>query len=192
MARSAPPPIARRRAWRPSRALIPADGNLWIVETEDYPPPPGTRIVRTAVTNQMVATAIVPAEPPFEIAALTEADAPEMRALAWLTEPGPFHMCTHRLGAFIGVKQGGRLVAMAGERMKPAGFTEVSGVCTHPDHRGKGYAKGLMRVVAERIAARGETPFLHVYASNKGAIALYETLGFRFHQAVMLTVLARA
>ena len=70
-------------------------------------------------------------------------------------------------------------MAMAGERMKPDGFTEVSGVCAHPDHRGRGFAGALMRIVAGRILARGETPFLHAYASNRGAIGLYESLGFR-------------
>ena len=89
-----------------------------------------------------------------------------MLALATLTRPGPFFARTHQLGAFIGVKQDGRLVAMAGERMQPTGFTEVSGVCTHPDPRGRGYAGGLMRQVAARILARGETPFLHAYADN--------------------------
>jgi predicted GNAT family acetyltransferase len=70
-------------------------------------------------------------------------------------------------------------------------FTEVSGVCTHPEHRGKGYAGGLMRIVAQRILARGETPFLHVYAHNAGAIALYKALGFRPRAAMHMTVLAR-
>lgn len=81
---------------------------------------------------------------------------------------------------------------MAGERLKLAGFTEVSGVCTHPDDRGKGYAGGLMRIVARRILARGETPFLHVLATNAAAIALYEKLGFRFRATLTGTVLARA
>ena len=81
---------------------------------------------------------------------------------------------------------------MAGERMKPAGFTEVSGVCTHPDFRGRGYAGKLMRMVAQRIAARGETPFLHAYADNAGAIALYENLGYRWRCDVNVTVLAPA
>ena len=114
-----------------------------------------------------------------------------MLALARLTRPGPFSARTHRLGAFIGVKLDGRLVAMAGERMKPDGFTEVSGVCTHPDHRGRGYAGGLMRLVARRILERGETAFLHAYESNIGAIALYESLGFRRRRTVILTVLKR-
>ena len=114
-----------------------------------------------------------------------------MLALATLTQPGPFFARTHRLGGFIGVKQDGVLVAMAGERMKVEGFTEVSGVCTQPDHRGNGYAGGLMQLVAQAILARGETPFLHVYADNAGAIALYQTLGFRFRAALTMTVLAR-
>ena len=73
--------------------------------------------------------------------------------------------------------------------MKPAGFTEVSGVCTHPDFRGRGYARALMAVVAECILARGDTPFLHAYADNRGAIALYESLGFRVRCEVNVTVL---
>jgi len=103
-----------------------------------------------------------------------------MLALATLTRPGPFFDRTHQLGDFLGVRIEGQLVAMAGERMKPLGFTEVSVVCTHPDHRGRGYAGALMRLVAARILDHGETPFLHAYASNRGAIALYETRGRDF------------
>lgn len=81
---------------------------------------------------------------------------------------------------------------MAGERMKMPGLSEVSGVCTHPDHRGRGYAGTLMRMVAERMLARGETPWLHAYASNAGAIGLYESLGFRLHGTVTASILVRA
>jgi len=114
-----------------------------------------------------------------------------MLALATLTKPGPFFARTHQLGDFVGVKRDGVLVAMAGERMKPAGFTEVSGVCTHPDHRGHGYAAGLSRIVAQRILARGEVPFLHAYATNTAAIAIYQALGFRLRLEATLTILAR-
>ena len=154
--------------------------------------PPDTTVVRTAVLHQMVAETVEPATPAFEIVPLSDDEAPEMRALATLTQPGPFHASTHRLGRFVGVKENGRLVAMAGERMRPGHFTEVSGVCTHPAQRGRGYANALMRTVAQQILARGETPFLHVMASNAGAIALYETLGFRFRREMVMTVLARA
>jgi predicted GNAT family acetyltransferase len=122
-----------------------------------------------------------------------------MLALATLTEPGPFFEKTHRLGDFVGVRAGGQLVAMAGERMKPDGFTEVSGVCTHPGHRGRGYAATLMRHVAARILARGETPFLHAYATthththnNHAAIALYQRLGFALRREILMTRLTPA
>ncbi len=169
-------------------ALIPPGESVWMVEAGPLGVLPGITVVKQAAVSQMIAMALAPAEPPaFEVVALDEDDASEMRALAHLTEPGPFLPRTHRLGHFIGVKRDGRLVAMAGERMRPAGFTEVSGVCTHPDHRGQGYAAGLMRIVAARILARGESPFLHAYASNTGAIGLYEWLGFRERATLTLT-----
>ena len=164
---------------------------LWFLEVDAVAPPPGLVVHHTAPCVQMIAAHIEAREPAFAVETLSEADAREMFVLARLTEPGPFFDHTNRMGDFIGVKQGGRLIAMAGERLRPEGYTEVSGVCTHPDHRGKGYAGGLMRIVASRIVARGETPFLHSYANNEGAIALYETLGFKLRSAMTLTVLAR-
>lgn len=164
---------------------------LWLLERDEVTPPPGLLVVHhTVPCVQMIADHVVASKPDFEVERLTEADAPDMFALARLTEPGPFFEHTHRMGNFIGVKQEGRLVAMAGERLRPEGFTEVSGVCTHPDFRGRGYAGGLMRIAAARILARDETPFLHSYADNEGVIALYEKLGFRLRSPMNLTVLA--
>ena len=170
-------------------ALIVATGPAIVLARGVLPPVPGTRIEKRREGVQMVAAALAPARKTCDFVELGDADASEMLALATLTEPGPFFSRTHRLGNFIGVREGGRLIAMAGERMKPAGFTEVSGVCTHPDHRGRGLAGALMAVVARRIAERGETPFLHAYADNRGAIALYEALGFRIRCDVDVTVL---
>ena len=173
-------------------ALIPAERNIILLQAGDPPLPPGTVAMTQAAGLQMVLDRLTPGEPDFEIVPLTDDDAPEMLALATLTKPGPFFSRTHRLGEFIGVKQDGKLVAMAGERMRPAGFAELSGVCTLPAWRGRGYAGGLMRVVTQRILARGDVPFFHVYASNVGAIALYKTLGFVVRSPMSITFLARA
>jgi predicted GNAT family acetyltransferase len=115
-----------------------------------------------------------------------------MFALARLTEPGPFFERTHQLGDFVGVRLEGRLVAMAGERLKLTGYTEVSAVCTHPEHRGSGYAAGLMSLVARKITERGEIPFLHAYDHNASAIALYQRLGYRRRRSVQVSFLTAA
>ena len=177
-------------SWAALQALA-RDGGLALVEAHPEPAPAGVVFAQEAALVQMAMGELAsgPAVE-VEIVALGEADAPEMRALAELTTPGPFSSRTHQLGDFVGVKHEGRLVAMAGERMKPEGFTEVSGVCTHPDWRGRGYAAALTRVVAGRILARGETPFLHSYADNTGAIGLYETLGFRLRSPMTMRLLA--
>lgn len=116
-------------------------------------------------------------------------DEAEMLALAKLTEPGPFGTRTRELGTFLGIRDNGKLVAMAGVRLHVPGFTEVSAVCTHPDHTGKGYAAELTLEVMARIRQRGETPFLHVRGNNTRAIPIYERLGFKrrtqFHLAVI-------
>lgn len=173
-------------------ALVPDGGELWLIERDEPPAPPGTQVERTAGLVQMVCEAPLPApEPDFAIIDLVEADAAEMLELATLTRPGPFVRHTNRLGHFVGVRIDGQLVAMAGERMKLPGWSEVSGVCTHPDHRGRGYAAGLMRTAASRMIARGETPWLTSYATNTGAIALYETLGYRRRADMVATVLVK-
>jgi ribosomal protein S18 acetylase RimI-like enzyme len=113
------------------------------------------------------------------IVELAAADAPEMLALAQLTKPGPFGLRTRELGIYLGIRNEGRLAAMAGERLRVPGSTEISAVCTHPDHLGRGYAAALMTTLMERIHGRGEVPFLHVREDNARAIALYERLGFK-------------
>ncbi|WP_336970293.1 GNAT family N-acetyltransferase [Sphingobium aromaticiconvertens] len=173
-------------------ALAPSDGELWIVEHAPFVPPTGVQLLRSAQLAQMSATTLTPSTAPTpSVEILNDADGAEMRALALMTKPGPFHEHTHQLGRFIGIREEGRLVAMAGERMRLPGFAEVSGVCTHPDHRGKGYAKALMRLVAQAMLDRGETPFLHAYADHAATIALYETLGFTVRAQMWVTVLGR-
>jgi len=176
-------------------AIAAAGEGIALVEANPVRLPEAATVAQRALVHQMSADALTADEsksPDFEVVALTDADAPQMLALATLTKPGPFYARTHRMGRFIGVKQDGRLVAMAGERMQPTGFTEVSGVCTHPDARGRGLGGALTRIVAADILARGETPFLHVYATNTGAIGLYETLGFTLRREMTMTVLTGA
>jgi GNAT superfamily N-acetyltransferase len=129
----------------------------------------------------------------IELTELTEADVPEMVSLAELTKPGPFGRRTRELGTYRGIRVDRNLVAMAGERLRLPGYTEVSAVCTHPDHTGKGYAAALIRSLVEQICHRGEAAFLHVRHDNSRAIGLYEHLGFskrvQLHLAVIRKVI---
>jgi predicted GNAT family acetyltransferase len=112
----------------------------------------------------------------------------EMLELVELTKPGPFLKRTRELGTYLGIREAGRLVAMAGERLKPYGYTEISAVCTHPDYRGRGYASSLVSFLIQRITRRKETPFLHVRAENVDAIRVYEKLGFKTRRTINITV----
>ncbi len=172
--------------------LVPPGGEIALIEAEEPPPPLGLIVSRRAPAWQMIARAVTPGEPGFAVCELTDADVPEMLALTALTEPGPFFARTNSLGRFVGVKKDGALVAMAGRRLSMPGHVEVSGVCTHPGYRGNGYAAGLMRIVARSILAEGDIPILHAFASNRGATALYETLGFTLRREMHVAIFARA
>jgi predicted GNAT family acetyltransferase len=172
-------------------ALVPEEGTLMLLQADAIVLPPSVRAISTAEGIQLVADRLVPVPSDAQIEPLTAADAPSMLELAALTKPGPFALRTPALGQFWGVKVGGSLLAMAGERMKQDGFTEVSGVCTHPDARGRGYARALSAKVAAQIVARGKVPYLHTYATNTAAIRLYESLGFRVRRPVNIAVVAR-
>ena len=172
--------------------LVGAGESVYLAQVPPVQVPPGLQIVHSAQGVQMLAMQPVTPERGEEaVLALGDADAPEMLALAQLTEPGPFLPRTHTMGRFVGVRIGGRLAAMAGERMHFAGATEVSGVCTHPDFRGRGLARQLSSVVAHAIQQRGEQAFLHAWTTNHAAIALYESLGFQTRTEVQVAVLAR-
>lgn len=158
-------------------ALAHRDDDMSLLERDPPAPPPGVALKMSAAGVQMMLTTLTPgADVAFDH--LGDADAPDMLALATLTKPGPFRVRTHKLGHFIGVRENGQLIAMAGERLQTDEFVEVSGICTHPDHRGRGLAAALTRVVSARLVEEGRTPFLHAYASNTGAISVYRKLGF--------------
>jgi ribosomal protein S18 acetylase RimI-like enzyme len=120
-----------------------------------------------------------------EIIRLGSADVPEMLDLVGRTRPGPFRPRTMELGTYLGIRRAGALVAMAGERLRLSGFTEISAVCTDEAWRGHGFGARLTLAVAAGIRARGEVPFLHAVAGNAGAIRLYERLGFEHRRATM-------
>ncbi|MBD8897801.1 GNAT family N-acetyltransferase [Rhodanobacter sp. DHG33] len=174
-------------------ALVQLNEPVFVLQVPEIRIPPGLMASKTAKGVQMVAAAPLVAETgPDDVVSLGDADAPEMLALATLTQPGPFLRQTHRMGHFVGIRIDGRLAAMAGERFRFPGCTEVSGVCTHPDFQGRGLAGHLSRHVAAGIAARGDTAFLHAWKTNTAAIRLYEKLGFRLRCEVNVAVLERA
>lgn len=162
--------------------LVGPGGTVGLFLDEPYETRPGWSFIVGAPLLQMVCEARATVSNGNgcgpEIVVLGNDDSAEMIELTALTKPGPFSTRTHELGAYFGLREGSKLVAMAGERLKVPGYTEVSAVCTHPDHNGKGYARVLMSEVMRVIRERGETPFLHVRQDNERAIALYERLGF--------------
>ncbi|RAZ75090.1 GNAT family N-acetyltransferase [Mesorhizobium atlanticum] len=172
--------------------LVPAGETVILAQADNIVLPPALVATMTADAVQMIAgQALQPVADP-RIEQLTRQDAAEMLALASLTRPGPFTLEALSLGEFWGVKIDGRLAAMAGERMKQPGYSELSGVCSHPDFRGGGLARLLSLFVANRIMARGEVPYLHAFASNAAAIRLYESIGFRLRSAMNIAMVQRA
>jgi predicted GNAT family acetyltransferase len=159
-----------------ARALYP-EGMAALFVTPLAPPLPGWTHLRTFEVVQMTCEKLEPTLEP-EMIELQARDMSDMLELVRLTEPGPFKERTNELGKFYGVHQDGKLVAMAGERIRLTNFTEISAVCTHPDFQ----RRGLMHRLSREILARDEVPFLHVFAGNTNAIRAYETLGFRPRQ----------
>jgi predicted GNAT family acetyltransferase len=128
----------------------------------------------------------------YPMETLTHADVPEMKELVMQTQPGPFSDRTIDFGTFLAIKENGKIVAMAGQRMKLPGYDEVSAVCTHPDHQGKGYARALVHEISKRIVAAGNTPILHVRSENPAGIKSYEAVGFKTRREFYFGVLKPA
>ena len=165
--------------------LLPEGGSIFVAQANKIVCPPGTRAAMRASAAQMLFDDCeIRLENNHTIERLSKTDTSDMLALADLTNPGPFEEQTHLLGEFFGVKQDGRLIAMAGERLKQPGFTEISGVCTHPDYQRQGLGRELCKTLMARILDRKERPYLHVFSNNTGAIKLYERLGFRIRKEI--------
>jgi GNAT superfamily N-acetyltransferase len=154
--------------------------------------PAGWRIDRDTRMWKMIWDAPMPAEDaaPDAIPLRTE-HASQAVELAKLTNPGPFGIRTPELGEFFGYFDGGRLVAMAGERLCAGDLHEISGICTHPDFQGRGLAKKLSLKLVYRQMKRGETTFLHVISHNAAARGLYEKMGFRDYLETAVRVVTR-
>jgi len=155
--------------------------------------PPRDWSVKVETTMfKMVWDAPMPREDPAADAMpLGEPHAAQAVALAQLTHPGPFALRTIELGEYFGYLEDGRLVAMAGERMQGGAFHEISGVCTHPDQQGRGFARRLMLKLVGRQMRRGKTPFLHVMRDNARARELYQRMGFREYRESVVRVIER-
>lgn len=172
--------------------ILPGDAPSFLLQADEIRLPGKLVAEKTALGVLMIEkTAIAPPAKHAEILPLSVEDIPEMVALAELTKPGPFTTRTPELGSFFGVRFDGQLAAMGGTRLSLTGYREISGLCTHPDFQGRGLASALTLHVASRIRAEGDTPFLHAYADNHGAIALYRKLGFEIWNEVNVAVVRR-
>jgi GNAT superfamily N-acetyltransferase len=182
-------------SWSDLAHLVPPNPVVRLIGDVPLELPSGWSERRRLGLEQMVLPSANTLEPDeLAIRELTDDDVPQILELISLTRPGPFLPRTVETGSYFGHFSDGRLVAMAGERFKPEGFTEISAVCTHPDVRGRGFASTMSSLVAERIFERGETPFLYVATDNVRASSVYRKLGFettRRHSVVEMKFTSR-
>lgn len=175
-------------AFRQLGLLVAPGEHVLLTAREPLPPLEGVHAERLFAVCQMVDTGEAANANAAQdgVVSLGAADVPAMMALVLQTRPGPFGTRTHEMGRYIGIRDGGRLIAMAGERMRCDGYTEISAVCVNDANRGKGIAGRLMNILRREIRGRGETPFLHVRDDNATAIGLYQRLGFQTRKALHL------
>jgi ribosomal protein S18 acetylase RimI-like enzyme len=181
------PPSAQD--WRDAAGLV-APGTYAAVRHSGAELPDAWQAVAAFDLVQMIGERVTGIDS-SEAIPLGAADVPEMLELVAQTEPGPFLTRTIELGDYLGIRCDGALVAMAGERFHLDGWTEISAVCTKPDHRGRGLASRLIGALIAGIQLRSQRVFLHVLSTNTGAIRLYEELGFRVRQTATITVVTR-
>ncbi len=164
---------------------------FWFLEPEIMAAGNGFYVEKTAHCVQMIYDREIIIEHDIKTEVLTQNDAKEIYDLAITQKPGPFFKRTNELSEFIGIKDNGKLVAMMGERLQIDEFSEISALATYREYQNRGWGKYLMNLVTRRVVARGQIPFLHVYAWNEKGIRLYESLGFRCRADVFVTVIKR-
>ena len=184
--------------WADLATLVGPEGTAALFRCDPVAVPDDWTVLVEGVGHQMVFDPADPADradrsrlvdvPRHDSRLLTLDDEPQMAALVALAQPGPWRPRTVELGDYHGVFDGNQLVAMAGERQKLPGCTEVSAVCTHPDARRRGLGAAITVQVVRGILERGETPFLHHAEDNHAARRVYEALGFRFRREVQLVI----
>jgi GNAT superfamily N-acetyltransferase len=184
------PSDASRIDWLDAIELVPP-GAVAATIQDGCPLPESLKVTQTFEFVQMIGQAVGGSRDPGAFT-LVSADVPEMLELVRLTEPGPFFERTIELGRYVGIRRDGVLAAMAGERLRFDGWTEISAVCTAPAHRGQGLASRLIATLVADIERRSERVFLHVLTTNTHAIRLYEGLGFRVRRSGTISVLTRA
>ncbi|MBN3759324.1 GNAT family N-acetyltransferase [Burkholderia sp. Ac-20365] len=180
-------------AYEALRQLLQPDDQAALLSIEPLSGTDTLQAIQVGTIHQMVDIRDETAQPDVrDVIRLDSADVQDMLALVQKAKPGPFGTRTYEMGNYIGIRDQGRLIAMAGERMRIDGFVEISAVCVDDEWRGKGLAGRLMNILRKEIAQRGETPFLHVFSHNTTAIGLYERLGFELRRAFVLTRLSHA
>ncbi|WP_168791617.1 GNAT family N-acetyltransferase [Paraburkholderia aromaticivorans] len=173
--------------------LLPHEQAVVLRSDEPIGPIDGLQMTHAGVIHQMIARHHEAGSvDDHEVIRLGDADAKDMLALAQKTKPGPFGKRTGEMGNYIGIREQGRLIGMAGERMRVDGYVEISAVCVDEDYRGHGLAGRLIKVLRREIEQRGDTPFLHVFSDNASAIGLYERLGFALRRTFQLTRIGHA
>jgi len=173
------------------RVLMSTQDIAVLFTPDPVTPPAALKVVLADTGEQLIGAPVETPANGVDIVTLGVDDVPAMIELTALTKPGPFSARTHELGTFLGIRVDGQLVAMAGERMKPEQYTEITAVCVHPSHRGRGYGQMLLSAVSRQIVSRGEIPFLHVFTNNHSAIALYRRQGMEIRRRLHVTVLKK-
>ena len=174
------------------QVLIPDKSLVVLFTPEKLSIPAGWQVVLQKAIFQMVYEQVhLPRVDDQELVRLQEQDIPAMLNLTALTQPGPFLSRTIEFGHYEGIYKENNLVAMAGQRLQPDPYTEISAVCTHPDYTGKGYAAKLVRSQISQITTVSRIPFLHVNTDNTAAYRIYERLGFKIRKSMLVYVLEK-
>lgn len=171
--------------------LLGAEGTAALVGFAMPDLPGGWAVVRSVSSSQMIWNGRVSPSVEHSLVDLNISHVQEKLELVELAKPGPFRSRTPELGSYLGIREAGQLVAMAGERLRLPGYTEISAVCTRPDRRGRRYASSLVSALIQKIIRRNETPFLHVRAENVDAIRVYEKLGFETRRAITIAIVKK-